>query len=416
MRILYNLGIRLYGLSIFIAAFFNEKASKWKMGRKDIFIKLKQAVQNSNQPLIWFHCASLGEFEQGRPVIEAFRKKFPSYKILLTFFSPSGYEARKDYKEADYVFYLPLDTPSNAKRFIEITKPVIAIFIKYEFWYNYLNALKNKKTPSFIISARFREGQYFFKSTGSWFRKQLHLYTTLFVQDNGSEALLKRFGISNVIVCGDTRFDRVIEISQQAYINLLVEKFKNGENLWVCGSTWEEDENLIFPVFESLVRSGQKIKLLIAPHETSEERIKNIQNKYPASIPYSTANEDRVSKASVMILDKMGLLSYLYRYANIAYVGGGFGKGIHNLPEAAVYGIPVLFGPNYKRFIEAEELIQRGGGFSISSTQELESITTKLLVYESYMKDCGQAGASYISSGKGATGKIISELERFLNS
>src|SRR5580698_8001022 len=227
MRSLYNLGIRLYGFSIFIAGFFYEKAAKWRSGRKGIFINLKQSFQNSSNPLAWFHCASLGEFEQGRQVIEAFRKKFPDYKILLTFFSPSGYETRKDYKEVDFIFYLPLDTPYNAEQFIEIVKPALAIFIKYEFWYNYLNVLNTKKIPAFLISAKFRAGQYFFTSIGAWFRKSLHFYNTLFVQDKGSELLLRKIGINNVLVCGDTRFDRVINISQQPYSNTVIEKFKN---------------------------------------------------------------------------------------------------------------------------------------------------------------------------------------------
>jgi len=411
MRSLYNIGIRFYGLAILIASLFNEKAAKWKRGRKDIFTKLSEAIGSSNQPLAWFHCASLGEFEQGRPVIETFRKEFPDYKILLTFFSPSGYEARKDYKEADYVFYLPLDTPNNAKRFVEITKPSIAIFVKYEFWFNYINELKKKNILSYIISAKFREGQYFFKNTGAWFRNQLHFYKTLFVQDENSHIVLNKFGIKNVIVCGDTRFDRVINISQQSYSDTILEKFKNGEILWVCGSTWEEDEKIISPVFEKLIASGQKIKLFIVPHEVSEARIKSIQNKYPASIRYSQAKEGSVSNSNIMILDKMGMLSYLYRYADIAYVGGGFGKGIHNLPEAAVYGIPVVFGPTHHKFTEADELIKCKGGFSILSQEELDKCIIKLVSDSVYRKRCGQAAASYILSGKGATGKIISALK-----
>ncbi|HTA28525.1 MAG TPA: glycosyltransferase N-terminal domain-containing protein [Bacteroidia bacterium] len=409
MRNLYNLGIQFYGFAISIASLFNDKAGKWKVGRKDIFNKLSQAIGSSSQPLVWFHCASLGEFEQGRPVIESFCKKFPSYKILLTFFSPSGYEARKDYKEADYVFYLPLDTPGNAKRFIEIVKPKLAIFVKYEFWFNYLNELKNKNIPSYIVSAKFRDDQYFFKNSGAWFRKQLHLYKTLFVQDENSQSLLNKFGITNVIVCGDTRFDRVINISQQNYSDSIIENFKNGELLWICGSTWEEDEKIIVPVFEKLAHSGQKIKLLIVPHEVSETRIKSIQTRYPLAIRYSEANENAAS--SIMILDKMGLLSYIYRYADIAYVGGGFGKGIHNLTEAAVYGIPVAFGPNHQKFIEATELIKRTGGFSISSQEELDNCITKLVTDIAYRKASGQAGAVYILSGKGATDKIIAILK-----
>src|SRR6185312_6776556 len=245
MRFFYNIGIRLYGFSIFIASFFNAKAAKWRMGRKDIFQKLQQAIGSSDKPIAWFHCASLGEFEQGRPVIETFRKQFPHYKILLTFFSPSGYEVRRDYKEADYIFYLPLDTPANAKRFIVIVKPALVIFVKYEFWFNYLNELHNRKIPAFLISAKFRKDQHFFKSMGAWFRKSLHFYNTLFVQDEGSEILLKSIGVNNIIVCGDTRFDRVINIAQQPFSDAVLEVFKKHNPLWVCGSTWEEDEKLI---------------------------------------------------------------------------------------------------------------------------------------------------------------------------
>jgi 3-deoxy-D-manno-octulosonic-acid transferase len=414
MRSFYNLGIRLYGFSILIASFFNEKAKKWRAGRKDIFIKLKEAIQDSAQPLAWFHCASLGEFEQGRPVIETFRKKFPDYKILLTFFSPSGYEVRKDYKEVDYVFYLPLDTPYNAKQFIEIVKPSIAIFIKYEFWFNYLSELKKRNIPSFLVSAKFRKNQYFFKNTGTWFRKQLNLYSTIFVQDEDSETLLGKFGINNVIISGDTRFDRVISVSQQTFSSSLMQSFKSGHTLWVCGSTWEEDEKLIFPIVRSLLHLGQKTKLLIAPHDVNEERIKSILDKYPTTLRYSKATENNTAPANVMVVDKIGLLSHLYRFADVVYVGGGFGKGIHNLTEASVYGIPVIFGPNNKKFIEADELIKRGGGFPISTKEELDSKVTKLLTDAAYRKTAGEAGATYILSGKGATEKIISTLEKIL--
>jgi len=265
MRILYNIGIRLYGFTVFLVSSFNTKAAKWKSGRKDIFSNLQQAIGTSTSPIAWFHCASLGEFEQGRPVIEKYRKKFPHYKILLTFFSPSGYEVRKDYKEADYVFYLPLDTPTNAKRFIEIVKPAIAIFVKYEFWFNYLNELHNSRIPSFLISAKFRNDQYFFKSTGTWFRKSLHFYNTLFVQDTNSEALLKNIGINNVVISGDTRFDRVINISQQSFSDAIVESFKDGSQLWIAGSTWKEDEKLIFPVFEKISSIRTKAKTAYGP-------------------------------------------------------------------------------------------------------------------------------------------------------
>lgn len=412
MKGFYNLGIRLYGFSILIAGFFNQKAGKWRAGRKDIFMKLREAIQYPGQPLAWFHCASLGEFEQGRPVIEAFRKKFPYYKILLTFFSPSGYEVRKDYDEVDYVFYLPLDTPPNAKRFMEIVKPTIAIFVKYEFWFNYLTQLKKNNVPTFLVSAKFREDQYFFKNTGRSFRKYLRFYTTLFVQDEGSEALLREFRINNVMLCGDTRFDRVINISQQPFPSAIIEKFKNKQPLLLCGSTWEEDEKNIFPVYENLIRLGLKTKLIIAPHEVSEERIRSIISKYPTTLRYSKATENNTAPANVMVVDTIGVLSYLYRFADVAYIGGGFGKGIHNLTEAAVYGIPVLFGPNCKNFIEAGELMKRGGGFLISTIDGLETKVTKLLREPDYRKTCGDAGAAYILSGKGATEKIITTLEK----
>ncbi len=415
MRSIYNLGVRFYGFCIFVASFFNDKANKWRVGRKDIFKKLKDAFKDSPAPIAWFHCASMGEFEQGRPVIEAFKTKFPSYKILLTFFSPSGYEVQKNYKEADYVFYLPLDTPNGAKQFIKIVNPTIAIFVKYEFWHNYLNALKNKGIPTFLISAKFREDQYFFKSMGIWFRESLRFYNKLFVQDENSKVLLKKFGINNVIACGDTRFDRVIYIMEQPYSNTVIEQFKNNELLWICGSTWKEDEKIIFPIFKKLLATGQKIKLLLVPHDVSEERISTLKNKYPSTVLYSQSEKENIGSANIMIVDKMGILSYLYRYADIAYIGGGFGKGIHNLTEAAVYGIPVLFGPNHQKFNEADELIKRSGGFSITSSPELESAVTKLFSDPTYRKKCGAAAASYILSGRGATEKIISEIAEIIN-
>lgn len=415
MRRLYNVGIHLYRFAIYLASFTNEKAAEWIRGRKDIFIRLRKDFEGSTQPLVWFHCASLGEFEQGRPVIEAFREKFPNYKILLTFFSPSGYEARKDYKGADYIYYLPLDTPSNAKQFTEIAKPSLALFVKYEFWFNYLMELQKRKIPVFLVSARFRENQYFFTRAGAWFRNQLKLYHTLFLQDKNSESILRKFEIINTLVCGDTRFDRVINIAQQPFSDEVVSEFKNKHRLWLCGSTWENDEIPIFKVFNDLVQSGSTIKLLIVPHEVSEERITNIQLNCPNSIRYSTATTETSKKANVMILDKMGMLSFLYRFADIAYVGGGFNKGIHNLPEAAVYAIPVLFGPKYHKFIEAEDLIKCSGGYAISSTGDLKLIVTKLLSDEGFRKGTGAAGLSCIMEGKGATAKIISTLQTVIS-
>ncbi|HTA82964.1 MAG TPA: glycosyltransferase N-terminal domain-containing protein, partial [Bacteroidia bacterium] len=352
MRYIYSLGIRLYGFAVLIASLFNDKAKKWRNGRKDIFEDLKKIFSTTQSPVIWFHCASLGEFEQGRPVIEEFKQKYPDYKILLTFFSPSGYEVRKNYTGADFIFYLPLDTNSNAKRFIEIAKPNIAVFVKYEFWFHFINILKRKGVPTYLISAKFRGDQYFFQWYGAWFRKQLKVYKKIFVQDAESEQLLLNAGVERVISAGDTRFDRVINIAEQVKPDALVAAFKGNNKLWVCGSTWEEDESLIYGVYNKLIATGQKIKLLLVPHEIGERHVAQLVEKFHA-LKYSSATAEQAASAEVMVVDKMGLLSSLYQYGDVAYVGGGFGKNVHNLPEAVVFGIPVVFGPNYHKFNEA---------------------------------------------------------------
>ncbi|MGP8215288.1 MAG: 3-deoxy-D-manno-octulosonic acid transferase [Bacteroidia bacterium] len=411
MKFIYSLGIRFYGFAILVASLFNEKAKKWRAGRSNIFSNLQKSLQGNKAPLIWYHCASLGEFEQGRPVIEAFRQKFPQYKILLTFFSPSGYEVRKDYSSADYVFYLPLDTYANAKRFIEIINPQIAVFVKYEFWYNYLHMLGNKGVLIYLISARFRAEQYFFKWYGAWFRKQLNSYNRIFLQDADSEKILKATGVENITVAGDTRFDRVISIAGQAKADNIIESLKNGNKLWICGSTWEEDENLIHAVYNRLIASGEKIKLLIVPHEIGEKHIKQVTEQFSAD-RYSEVNAGKAGNSNVLVVDKMGMLSSLYHYADVAYIGGGFGKGIHNLPEAAVFGIPVLFGPNYHKFNEAIDLIRLQAGFSVSSETELGNKMELLLKDNDLRKKCGDAAKAYIYGGSGATGKIVAELEK----
>jgi len=410
MKFLYNIGIRSYGLSIAIASLFNDKAKRWRRGRKDIFTKLQAVFENVKEPVAWFHCSSLGEFEQGRPVMEAFRQKFPSYKILLTFFSPSGYDVRRDYIGADYVFYLPLDTPSNAKQFVKLVKPKFTVFVKYEFWYNYLNQLHKANVPTYLISAKFRQDQYFFKGYGSWFRKQLKVYKKIFVQDTDSEELLKSIKVDDVVVAGDTRFDRVIAIAEQVKLDKLVRAFKGNSRLWVCGSTWPEDEKMILHAFYHLKVSGENVKLLLVPHEIGDNNINRILNMFPKAVKYSAAKEAEVLKTDVLVVDKMGLLSSLYSNGDIAYVGGGFGKGIHNLPEAAVYGIPVLFGINYHKFNEACELIKCNGGSSISSADEMLSDVSHLLKDEAFRKKSGEAAKAYIYGARGATEKIIAEL------
>ncbi len=410
MKFFYNTGVRLYWLAIYFAGFFNEKARKWRSGRTDFFAKLERAFGDVKQPVAWFHCASLGEFEQGRPVIEAFRQKQPGYRILLTFFSPSGYEVRKTYPGADYVFYLPLDTPANARRFLKIIKPVLAVFVKYEFWYNYLQWLNNAGVPTYLISGVFRPGHYFFKWYGRWFRQKLHYYRKIFVQDARSAELLKNAGIDNAELTGDTRFDRVTVIAAEQKSDSKTEKFKNGMKLWICGSTWDEDEKIISAAYHKICRSGEKIKLLIVPHEIEESHILRLQILFPEAIRYSNAGDAELRGSGVMVVDTVGLLSSLYRYGDIAYIGGGFGRGIHNLPEAAVYGIPVIFGTNYGKVVEAGELIRRGGGFSVATEDELNKLVLHFIGDDAYRRSCGQAAKDYILSGVGATGRIISVI------
>ncbi len=407
MKYCYNLAVRVYGVAILTACLFNGKARRWKRGRKGIFAALEKTFGGGKEPVAWFHCASLGEFEQGRPVIEAFRKNKPGYKILITFFSPSGYEVRKDYTGADFVFYLPLDTPANARRFVETVHPEIALFIKYEFWFNYLHTLQEKKVPVYLISAVFRSNSYFFKSYASWFRKQLHGYRKIFVQDTHSEHLLNGAGITCTEVAGDTRFDRVAAIAAAAQADPKVEKFKGDGRLWICGSTWEADEKMIAAVFSQLTAREEKIRLLIVPHEISEDRINGLLSAFPGAIRYSQADEADSFSSAIMIVDAVGLLSSLYRYGNVTYVGGGFGKGIHNLPEAAVFGIPVLFGPNHRRFIEAGELIVRGGGFAVSGADEMFRVLSLLLNDKVYLERSGKAAREYILSSQGATEKVM---------
>src|SRR5581483_611220 len=321
MKIIYNLGIRFYGLAIIVVSLFNEKAKKWRTGRKDIFSILQKTFADVKEPVAWFHASSLGEFEQGRPVIEAFRQAKPNYKILLTFFSPSGYEIRKNYTGADYIFYLPLDTPSNAKRFVDIVKPKFSVFVKYEFWFNYLKELHKANAPVYLISAKFRADQYFFKGYASWFRKQLKEYREIFVQDPESEKLLRGAGVEKVIVAGDTRFDRVIAIAGQIKPDSLVQSFKGNGKLWICGSTWPEDERLILETFKQVKSTG--VRLLLVPHEIGEGNINRIIGMFPNSGKYSATTD--TNKLEVLVVDKMGLLSSLYQYGDIAYVGGGFG-------------------------------------------------------------------------------------------
>lgn len=408
MRLLYNLSILLYRLAIGIVSPFNPKAKKWIGGRKDIFEKLEKAIAK-DAPLAWFHCASLGEFEQGRPVIEAFRKNYPQYKILVTFFSPSGYEIRKNYSGADHVFYLPIDTRANAERFISIANPRLVIFVKYEFWFNYLDILHKKNIPLYLISATFRTSQHFFRAYGGWYRKALHYYTHIFVQNKASKDILNNIGVNQVTVSGDTRFDRVADVASEARELSLAEAFSKDAFVLVAGSTWEADEEFIVP----LAREHKELKLIIAPHEISDARISSLVSETERSarvIKYSQADIASVKAAQVLIIDNIGMLSSLYRYGQIAYIGGGFGKGIHNTLEAAAYGMPVLFGPNYQKFLEAKALVKLGGAFSIYSYDDLNNRITTLITDQKKLQHASQVSRNFVQENKGATAAILGKL------
>lgn len=393
-----------------IAALFNPKAKKWVNGRKGQFDRLKEQIDDGDQ-IIWFHCASLGEFEQGRPVIEAMRKNFPDHKILQTFFSPSGFEVRKDTKEVDYVFYLPLDTQSNARKFIEIARPRIAFFVKYEFWFNYINELSKNKIPTIVISAIFRPSQYIFKPWGYWPLKQLQKITHFFVQNEESLDLLNEAQVYHAEIGGDTRFDRVMKLASEKKSFPVIESFKGNADLIMAGSTWPADGDVLLDLFKSVKNDN---KLIIAPHEISKERIDQVLKKFSDFNPqlYSTY-DPKVENSDVLIINNVGLLSYLYRYAKIAYVGGGFGIGIHNLLEAATYGIPVIFGPNYNRFLEAIELIEVGGGYAIANSKDCLEVFNMLEDEKKYYQSC-QAALSYVEKNSGATKLVVDKVKSYL--
>jgi 3-deoxy-D-manno-octulosonic-acid transferase len=421
MRFVYNLSVYFYYLAIRVASFFNDKARLWINGRKKIFENLRRQVQDSrlkaqDSGLVWVHCASLGEFEQGRPLIEKLKVKDPELKILLTFFSPSGYEIRKNYSGADYIFYLPIDTPANAKKFIELIKPKMVFFIKYEFWFNYLDELKHKNIPTYLVSGIFREEQYFFRSYGFWFRKQLSAFSHFYLQDEISVELLRSINYNNVTLAGDTRFDRVFEIAQTVKSIPLIEQFKDENDVLIAGSTWPEDEKIISDWYlktqESRIKNQEhNYKLIIVPHEIDEQHIQSIIDQFSNAIAlrYSQTNSTNVKDAQVLIIDNIGMLSSLYQYGSIAFIGGGFGKGIHNILEAATFGLPIMFGTNYQKFQEAKELIHLGGAFSINDVSGFEK-TIQLLDDKLVLQTASHGAKYYVQGRVGATDKILSSI------
>jgi len=405
IRFLYNTGIHLYHFLIWVASCRNPKARKWLSGRKNLFDRLQKEVV-PGAPLLWFHVSSLGEFEQARPVIEGVRKDFPGYKILMTFFSPSGYELKKDYPLADYVFYLPLDTPCNASRFLDIVKPDKVFFVKYEFWFNFLTELKKRKIPTYIFSALFRPSQLFFQPWGKWFRKALKAYTHIFVQNQSSFDVLQRFGFNNVSICGDTRLDRVAQIARSASNLPKLEEFCAGNKVIVAGSTWPEDEALFIRFVNEC---KHKVKFVIAPHEVNRDSLgritENLQRPYVFYSSDSTLKE--LNNAEVLIVDGYGYLVSVYRYAKVAYIGGGFTTGIHSILEPAVFGMPVVFGPDYHKFHEASEMIQLNAAHSISTYEELFSLFESYLTDPIRLENESRMASQYVESNRGATDQIV---------
>ena len=402
MHLFYNLGIALFDLAVSLAAPFSKRAALLVKGRKTVWDTLGGVSLEGD--VIWVHCASLGE-------IEAIRKKNPSYKIVLSFYSPSGYEVRKNYKEADVVCYLPSDTRANAKRFISTVNPRMVFFVKYEYWYNYFRELKEVGTPLYLVSAIFRKDQIFFKWYGGWFRKILNNVKCFYIQDEKSAALLDGIGIKAYIVAGDTRFDRVAAIAAAANPIPVVENFATGAKVLVAGSTWPADEQIIASYINN---SAKDVKLIIAPHMVDESHIQQLERRFPLPVcRYTKVKGEIGADVRVLIIDTIGLLSAIYRYGSVAYLGGGFGKGIHNTLEAATYGMPVIFGPRHLKFKEAIDLKEKGAGFSINDSVEFGNLMERLWDDENkdYLKKSGEAALEYVQSMCGATEEILKLID-----
>lgn len=400
---MYNFVIYIYLFAVKLVSLFNPKVKLMVKGHSEVFDILKSKIEKDKK-YIWFHAASLGEFEQGRPLMERIRRQYPEYKILLTFFSPSGYEVRKNYQGADVICYLPFDTPRNARRFVKLANPCMAFFIKYEFWQNYLKNLQKHHVPTYSVSSIFRKNQVFFRWYGGKYFKVLTRFTHLFVQNEVSKELLASLNIRNVDVVGDTRFDRVIEIFEQAKQLPLVEQFKKNSMVMVAGSSWQPDEDIFIRYFNE----HPEMKLIIAPHVISESHLTEIIGKLKRPyVRYTQATPENVEQADCLIIDCFGLLSSIYRYGEIAYVGGGFGVGIHNVLEAAVYGIPVLFGPNNQRFQEARQLLETKGCFEIQNYEEFKEKMDRLMTDAPYLEKCGKLSGDYVKQHAGASDKVM---------
>ena len=408
MEVLYNIGILIFTAVAHLLAPFNSKVSLWVKGQKNWAGKIKEKIKTGDRT-VWIHCASLGEFEQGRPVLEAIKKKMPEFKIVLTFFSPSGYEIRKNYAYADCIIYLPADSSRNSVKFISLVRPEFVIFVKYEFWNNYISHLYENKIPLYLISAIFRPGQHFFKWYGSFFRGILKKFKILFVQDKRSLDLLSGIGIGNVILAGDTRFDRVIQLTGTARDIPQIEHFRGNEKLFLAGSSWKQDEEIIS---QYINRFPGKMKWVFAPHEIDKANIDRLVKLFKVSVARFSELTESGQEARVLIIDNIGMLSSAYRYAYISAVGGGFGKGIHNILEPACWGIPVLFGPRYKKFREAVELKASGGARSFVTYDDFELIMTEWLSDSKLYSASAKIARDYVNQHIGATEIIIKEIFR----
>ena len=411
---MYNIGIYLYLCGVAIASLFNEKVRKMWRGEREAISILRQQV-DPEAKYVWFHAASLGEFEQGRPLMEQLRREHPEYKILLTFFSPSGYEVRKNYEGADIICYLPLDTITNARRFLRTIRPVMAFFIKYEFWYNYLHILRHRGVPVYSVSSIFRPGQIFFRWYGRQYAHVLRCFTRFYVQNEVSRELLSTIGVTDVTVVGDTRFDRVLQIKAAARQLPIVEQFAAGGKVFVAGSSWQPDEDIFIPYFNE----HPDWKLIIAPHVISEEHLQQIESKLQGRkvLRYTQAEKtlnpplSTLNSYQVLIIDCFGLLSSIYHYADVTYVGGGFGVGIHNTLEAAVWDVPVFFGPNNQRFQEAQGLKQCGAGLEIAGADDFRRYMQGFIDQPSLARELGEKAGDFVKSMTGATGKILSDVK-----
>ncbi len=412
MFLLYTIGIQLFTAGLQLAALFHPKARKWVEGRRNWRIRYTTAFQKTGR-VVWVHAASLGEFEQGRPIIEACRERYPDWQIVLTFFSPSGYELRSNYAQADFVAYLPADTPRNAADFLHIIQPDVAIFVKYEFWFNYLAALQRRGTPTLLVSALFREEQPFFQPWGNFWRRGLQAFTQFFVQNETAARLLQNIGFQNVTIAGDTRVDRVLQIAAAAPENNLVGAFVGAPEdcpnpVLIAGSAWEADEAIFAPLLLHTQPTATRWKVIVAPHEPAEKIVLRLL-QFPKAVRYSQAGVATLEQARLLVIDNVGMLNTLYRYGTVAYIGGGFGAGIHNTLEPAAFGLPIIFGPKYTKFEEARAFVARGAGFVVHTAAEFSAVM-KQFEDPGFYQQASTAARTFLADNQGATQRIMTYL------